>query len=176
VLIPWLKEKLSIPIIAAGGISHGSQITACLALGAAGVSVGTRFIACKEARVSEAYKQAVINASPEDIVMTTKISGTPAAVIRTPEMTDSDLRLNVILEALKKFGPTKKYAVPLIYMLGEKLLEKAAKNNSGKKSWKDFWSAGQSVGLVHDIESVRHIIERLEKEALTSLADFSQTV
>lgn len=176
VLIPWLKEKLSIPIIAAGGISHGSQIAACLALGAAGVSVGTRFIASKEAQVNEAYKQAIINASPEDIVMTTKISGTPAAVIRTPEMSDSDLRLNPILEGLKNFGPTKKYAVPLIYMLGEKLLEKAAKSEGKKKSWKDFWSAGQSVGLVHDIQSTRQIIERLEaeaREAITSLNGFS---
>ncbi|WP_374030145.1 NAD(P)H-dependent flavin oxidoreductase [Bdellovibrio bacteriovorus] len=77
VLIPWLKTRLQIPIIAAGGISHGSIISACLALGASGVSVGTRFIASQEAQVDQAYKDAIVSSTPEDIVMTTRVSGTP---------------------------------------------------------------------------------------------------
>ncbi len=77
VLIPWLKTRLKIPVVAAGGIAHGSGLAACLALGADACSIGTRFIASKEATVDQAYKDAVVKATPEDIVMTSRISGTP---------------------------------------------------------------------------------------------------
>ncbi|MFN7905076.1 MAG: NAD(P)H-dependent flavin oxidoreductase [Pseudobdellovibrionaceae bacterium] len=160
VLIPWLKTKLKIPIIAAGGISHGSQIAACMALGASGVSIGTRFIACKEAKIDSAYKQAVVDSSPEDIVMTTKLSGTPAAVIRTEYITKSGTELNFALKILKDHPLTKKYIVPLIHYLGTKQLEEAAI----KPSWKTVWSAGQSVGLIDDILSVEEIYSKLVRE------------
>ena len=81
VLIPWLKKELSIPVVLAGGVAGGEGLTAALALGACAVSVGTRFIACHEANVDPAYKQAILRATPDDIVMTSKISGTPASVI-----------------------------------------------------------------------------------------------
>jgi len=74
VLIPWLKTRLDIPIIAAGGISHGSMVAACLALGAAGVSVGTRLIGIREAQVEKTYKDAVVKSTAEDIVYTTRVS------------------------------------------------------------------------------------------------------
>lgn len=86
VLIPYLKRNISIPIIAAGGIACGEQMAAALVLGAEGVQLGTRFIASQEAQVSIEYKKAILNAAPEDIIMTTKISGTPAAVIKTPQL------------------------------------------------------------------------------------------
>lgn len=161
VLIPWLKEKLSIPIVAAGGISHGSQIAACLALGASAVSVGTRFIASREAAIDPSYKEAVVKASPEDIVMTTRVSGTPAAVIRTPYIDKVGTDLPMALKILKDHPLTKKYAVPLIHWMGSKALEEAAM----KPSWKTVWSAGQSVGLVHEILSCEDIVRKLVREA-----------
>jgi nitronate monooxygenase len=160
VLIPWLKSRLKIPVLAAGGIAHGSQMAACLALGASGVSVGTRFIASKEAKIDQAYKDAVVNATPEDIVMTTRVSGTPAAVIRTPYIEKTGLQLPWYLKALKDNPQAKKYVVPLIHALGSQALEKAAKGDT----WKTVWSAGQSVGLVHDILPVREIIEKMVRE------------
>lgn len=164
VLIPWLKEKLTIPIIAAGGISHGSQIAAALALGASAVSVGTRFIACKEAQIDPAYKDAIVKSSPEDIVMTTRVSGTPAAVIRTPYIDKIGTDLPLAMKILKENKHTKKYIVPLIHLAGSKALEAAAT----KPTWKTVWSAGQSVGLVHDILSCREIMEKLTREYLES--------
>ena len=86
VLIPYLKRNISIPIIAAGGIACGEQMAAALVLGAEGVQLGTRFIASDEAKVSLDYKNAILKAAPEDIILTTKISGTPAAVINTPQL------------------------------------------------------------------------------------------
>ncbi len=162
VLIPWLKEKLEIPVIAAGGIANGRQMAACLALGASAVSVGTRFIASHEAQVVKAYKDAIVNSSPEDIVMTTKISGTPAAVIKTEYIEKSGTDLNFILEKLKNIETTKKYIVPLIHYLGSKVLEEAAVGD--KPSWKTVWSAGQSVGLIHDVKTVKEIMSDFVRE------------
>lgn len=178
VLIPWLQRSLKIPVVAAGGISHGAQIAACLALGAGAVSIGTRFIASTEAAVDQKYKDAIVRSTPEDIVLTTKISGTPAAVIKTPFIEKSGTDLNPLLKFLKDHPTTKKYAVPLIHYLGERMLEAAAKSGAGdgKISWKEVWSAGQSVGLVDDIKPVREILARLEAETITSLSDSSRTM
>lgn len=160
VLIPWLKTRLQIPIIAAGGIAHGSMISACLALGASGVSVGTRFIASKEAQVDQAYKNAVTASTPEDIVMTTRVSGTPAAVINTPYVQQLGTDLPWAIKVLKDHKLTKKYMTPLIHLMGMKSLEEAA----SKPTWKTVWSAGQSVGLVEEILSVKEIYEKLLSE------------
>jgi nitronate monooxygenase len=165
VLVPWLKTRLQIPIIAAGGISHGSMITACLALGASGVSIGTRFIASKEAQVDESYKQAVVKSTPEDIVMTTRVSGTPAAVINTPYVQKLGTDLPFLFKLLKDNKMTKKYMVPLIHMMGMKSLEEAAV----KPTWKTVWTAGQSVGLVDEILSVKEIYAQLLQQHKDSL-------
>lgn len=169
VLIPWLKTRLDIPIIAAGGISHGSMVAACLALGAAGVSVGTRFIASREAQVDQAYKDAVVKSTPEDIVMTTRVSGTPAAVINTPYVQKLGTDLPWTMKILKDHKLTKKYMVPLIHLMGMKSLEKAAIN----PTWKTVWSAGQSVGLVEEILSVQEIYKKMISEYEESVKNLS---
>ena len=160
VLIPWLKSRLQIPVIAAGGIAHGSGLAACLALGADAVSVGTRFIASREATVEQAYKDAIVNSTPEDIIMTSRISGTPAAVIRTAYTDSISGELPWIVRQLKENKHSKKYVVPLIHYLGSKSLEKAAVT----PTWKQVWSAGQSVGMVNEILSVREIIANFVQE------------
>ncbi|QDK45759.1 nitronate monooxygenase [Bdellovibrio sp. ZAP7] len=170
VLIPWLKTRLNIPIIAAGGISHGSMIAACMALGASGVSVGTRFIASKEANVDQAYKDAIIKSTPEDIVMTTRVSGTPAAVINTPYVQKMGTDLPWAMKVLKDHKLTKKYMVPLIHLMGMKSLEEAAV----KPTWKTVWTAGQSVGLVEEILTVREIYKKLISEYEESVNNLNQ--
>jgi len=160
VLIPWLTKELSIPVIAAGGIADGKSMAAALTLGASAVSVGTRFIASKEASVDISYKEAIVKSSPEDIVMTTRISGTPAAVIKTPYIEKMGLDLPWYLELLKKNKLSKKYVVPLIHLLGMRQLEQAAVG----PTWKTVWSAGQSVGLIDEILSCDEIMARLVRE------------
>lgn len=169
VLIPWLKSELEIPIIAAGGIAHGSMIAACLALGASGVSMGTRFIASKEAQVDPSYKEAIIKSTPEDIVMTTRVSGTPAAVINTPYVQKLGTDLPWAIKTLKDHKLTKKYMTPLIHLMGMRSLEEAAT----KPTWKTVWSAGQSVGLVEDVLSVKEIFDKLIKEYEDSVKTLS---
>ncbi|MCB0365323.1 MAG: nitronate monooxygenase [Bdellovibrionaceae bacterium] len=165
VLIPWLKEKLSIPIIAAGGIGNGATMAAALALGASAVSVGTRFIASQEAQVDAAYKQAVLDAGPEDIVLTTRVSGTPASVIKTEYIEKTGLDLPWIVHALKKNKVSKKYVVPLIHLMGMKAMEKAAQG----PTWKTVWSAGQTVGLIHEILSCEDIVKKLAQEYFATI-------
>ena len=133
VLILWLKSEFDIAIIAGrrnfpwrgdGGVSR--------AWGGCAVSVGTRFIACKEAGVDAAYKNAVVNATAEDIVLTSRISGTPAAVIRTPFIEKMGTELPWIVRQLKDNPRTKKFTVPLIHLLGMRALEDAAYKQTRK--------------------------------------------
>ena len=161
VLIPYLRRNLpKVPIIAAGGIATGQQMAAMLLLGASGVQIGTRFIASTEAEVNQAYKDAILRAEPEDIVMTTRISGTPAAVIKTPFIEQQGLDLSFIEKKLLAHPRTKKIAKMVRMMLGSRLLEQA----STKPTWKTVWSAGQGVGLIDSILPCSEIIEQIMRE------------
>lgn len=82
-LIPYLRENLSVPVIAAGCISTGRQLVASLALGAELAYMGTRFIVSAECGASEAYKEMVVQAGPEDIVYTDQVSGIHANFLRS---------------------------------------------------------------------------------------------
>lgn len=160
VLIPYLKEHLRIPVVAAGGIATGRQILAALALGADAVQIGTRFIATTEATVSEDYKDAILKAEPEDIVMTRRISGTPAAVINTPYVQKTGLDLSPMEKFLRKHPLTAKYMKLYRYVRGTRALKGAAE----KTTWKTVWSAGQGVGLIHDIKPTADVIKTLVRE------------
>lgn len=160
VLIPYLKEHLKIPVVAAGGIATGRQILAALALGADAVQIGTRFIATTEAAVSQDYKDAILASEPEDIVMTRRISGTPAAVINTPYIQKVGLDLSAFEKVLRKYPVTAKYVKLFRYIRGTKSLEAAA----DKTTWKTVWSAGQGVGLIHDIKPTADVLKTLVRE------------
>ena len=160
VLIPYLKEHLRIPVVAAGGIATGRQILAAMALGADAVQIGTRFIATTEAAVSQDYKDAILKAEPEDIVMTRRISGTPAAVINTPYIQKIGLDLSPLEKFLRKYPVTAKYVKLFRYIRGTRSLEDAA----GKTTWKTVWSAGQGVGLIHDVKPTAEVVKTLVRE------------
>jgi nitronate monooxygenase len=78
VFIPYLREHLSVPIIAAGCISGGAQVAAALSLGAELAYMGTRFIASSECAADDDYKQMVVDSSYEDVVYTDQVSGVHA--------------------------------------------------------------------------------------------------
>lgn len=160
VLIPYLKQNLSIPIVAAGGIATGRQMLAAFVLGADAVQIGTRFIATTEAHVSEEYKQAILKAEPEDIVMTSRISGTPAAVINTPYIQKIGTDLSWFERTLRKYPATAKYAKMLRYLSGTKRLENAAQG----VTWKTVWSAGQGVGFVKEVAPIENVLKTLIAE------------
>ncbi len=160
VLLPYLKQHLKIPVVAAGGIVNGQQMLAALMLGADAVQIGTRFIASTEASASQDYKDAILNSEPEDIVMTRRISGTPAAVINTPYIQKIGLDLHPVEKFLRSHPLTMKYAKLMRVVMGSKSLEAAATNTT----WKTVWSAGQGVGLIEDIKPAAEIIKQIASE------------
>ncbi|VCU53754.1 Nitronate monooxygenase [Thermus thermophilus] len=81
VLGPWLREELGVPVLIAGGIATGRQVLAALALGD-GVYIGTRFIATRESAAPLEYKEALLRATPEDILYTPEVTGVPANFLR----------------------------------------------------------------------------------------------
>ena len=172
VLIPALRERFpEIPIVAAGGIADGHGILSALAAGAAGVSIGTRFIASTEARVSDEYKQSIVAAGMEDIMMTERLSGTPCAVIATPYAKKIGAKQNFFEKWLSSNKRTKKYFKMLVQYRGLKKLEAAVQPGN----YNNLWSAGQSVALIHDIKSCKEIIDALETELLNAESDLRKS-
>ena len=81
-LVPQVVEAVSIPVIAAGGIASGRQLLAAIALGAAGVQIGTCLLVSGECPIHPAYKEAVQKAGDTDTVVTGRISGIPVRVLK----------------------------------------------------------------------------------------------
>jgi nitronate monooxygenase len=161
VLIPSLHHHFPDKIvIAAGGIAGGEGILSMLALGAAGVSVGTRFIASIEAGVSNDYKNAIVSSKMNDIVLTEKISGTPCTIINTPFAKKIGYRQNWLERMLSNNSTTKKYFKMWVQLSGMKKLEKSIHPGN----YQTLWCAGQSVELIDDITSCQEIIKRMKEE------------
>lgn len=161
-LIPALRAKFpEIPVIAAGGVADGAGIVSMLALGAEGVSMGTRFIASTEATVSSEYKQAIVDSKMEDIVLTEKISGTPCNIINTPFAKKIGYKQSWFERLLSTNKRTKKLFKMWVQISGMKKLE--ASIHPG--NYKTLWCAGQSVELIHDILPCATIVGRLKQEA-----------
>jgi nitronate monooxygenase len=160
-LIPALiKAFPQMPVIGAGGIASGEGILSLLSLGAAGVSVGTRFIASHEASVAQEYKQAIVDAKMTDIILTEKLSGTPSAIINTAYAKKIGTKQSFIERALSKNSRTKKYFKMLVQIRGMKKLEKSVKPGN----YNNLWGAGQSVELINDILSTQEIVNNLISE------------
>ncbi len=161
ILIPSLHLTFpNTPVIAAGGIATGDGILSMLALGATGVSIGTRFIACTEASVNDEYKKSIVDSKMSDIVLTEKISGTPCTIINTPFAQKIGLKQNWLEKMLSKNSTTKKYFKMLVQIRGMKKMEQSVKPGN----YQTLWCAGQSVELIHDIISCKEIVDRMKKE------------
>ncbi len=159
-LIPELVEKCTIPVISAGGIGDGKGIRKMMDIGAAGVSMGSIFIASEESPVSEEYKQACIDYGADDIVMTTKLSGTPCTVINTPYVQKVGTRQNWLERFLNRNKKLKKWIKALTFLRGMKSLQKAAFSST----YKTVWCAGPSIEYVHEVRPVAEIVGKLIRE------------
>ena len=82
-LVPQVRDRVDVPVIAAGGIMDGRGIAAALALGADGVQMGTAFIGCEEARVPAPYVDSLARSADADTVVTAAFTGRPARALRT---------------------------------------------------------------------------------------------
>ncbi|MFN8369177.1 MAG: nitronate monooxygenase [Bacteriovoracaceae bacterium] len=129
----------------------------CYCFRAEGVSMGSPFIATIEADVSDAYKQAIVDYGAKDIVMTTKISGTPCSVIKTPYVEKIGTKQNIIERTLSKNKKIKKYAKMLTFYKGMKAFEKAAFS----ATYKTVWCAGPSIEFITKIMTTKELVNQL---------------
>ncbi|MBO6517294.1 MAG: nitronate monooxygenase [Bacteroidia bacterium] len=156
-LLPLLKRECSIPVISAGGVGDYKGLKEVLDLGADGASVGSVFIATHEAPVSEEYKNAIVDYGANDIVMTTKLSGTPCTVIKTPYVEEIGTNQNFLERLLNKNKRLKKWMKALTFIRGMKRLKQAAFS----ATYKSVWCAGPSIDYVDQILPVREVVLKL---------------
>jgi len=161
VLIPALKERFpSLPVVAAGGITSGAGLLSVQVLGASGASIGTRFIASTEASVSDQYKKAILSSGMDDIVLTSKLSGTPCTVINTETAKKMGYTQNWLEKWLSNNTRTKKWFKMIVQLRGMKKLEQSILPNNYLR----LWTAGKSSELIHDILPCEEIISRIKRE------------
>ncbi|MDG1731084.1 MAG: nitronate monooxygenase [Algibacter sp.] len=152
-----LSTNCKIPIISAGGVGRKADIDEMLSYGAAGVSVGSPFIASVEAGVTEEYKQACVDYGAEDIVMTERISGTPCTVINTPYVQKIGTKQTWLESVLNKNKKLKKWVKMIRFSIGMN----ATKNAATKATYKTVWVAGPSIESTDKILPTKDIIRRL---------------
>ena len=139
-LVGEVRKIFDGPIVLSGSIANGGSILAAQAMGADLAYIGTRFIASSEANASDAYKQAIVDASANDIIYSNLFTGVSGNYIR-----QSIVNAGLDPENL----PTA---------------DKSTMNFSKAKAWKDIWGAGQGVGLMDDVRPAAEIVARLKQE------------
>ncbi|MFM7196056.1 MAG: NAD(P)H-dependent flavin oxidoreductase [Bacteroidota bacterium] len=158
-LVRQLTEQFpDVPVISAGGIGTGSQVAEAMSWGAAGVQVGTIFIASEEAPVSQDYKQALVTYDAEDIVRTTRLSGSPLTVINTPYVQKMGTEASWWERLLLKNKRLKKWTKMFIALRG---MRKVEASTYGSPTYKTVWCAGPAIRHVHSIRPLSVIIREL---------------
>ncbi len=156
-LIERINKICDIAVISAGGVGTKEGVIQKLSEGFAGLSIGSPFIACNEADISEEYKNACVNYGKNDIVMTTKISGTPCTVINTPYVQKTGTKQNWLEKILSKNKKLKKWVKMITFLKGMKSVEKAAFSST----YKTVWCAGPSIEHTKRILPLKKIVESL---------------
>ncbi len=148
-LIPMVKEKITVPLIAAGGIANGSAMLACMVLGADGVQIGSRFVASEESSAHEAFKKIVIDAKEGDTQLTLKELA-PVRLIKNKFYDD-------VQELYKKGASVDE----LKALLGRARAKKGMFEGDLVEGELEI---GQIAGLIHDIKPAAKIVEDIVKE------------
>jgi nitronate monooxygenase len=156
-LISSLLDHCNIPVISAGGIANAGQIKDVLNKGASGVSVGTLFLAAKEANISDAYRQALIDYGADDIVLTTKLSGTHLTVINTPYVQQMGTKATFLEKVINRNKKLKKYAKMLLAYRGMKKIKKSTFN----ATYQTIFCAGPAIEHIHAIRPLKEILNDL---------------
>jgi NADH:quinone reductase (non-electrogenic) len=157
ILLSRARQSLKVPFIASGGFADGQGLAAALALGAEGINMGTRFMCTVEAPIHENIKQAIVEAQETDTEL----------VLRRWRNT-TRLFKNQITKEVSEVEKASK----------EGKFEEVAPLMSGKRGREVFingdkdygvWTAGQVIGLIHDVPTCEVLVGRIETEAVESL-------
>ncbi len=156
-MINQFKNEITIPVISAGGVGTKMGVEEKIRMGFSGLSIGSPFIACKEADISDEYKQACVDYGEEDIVISTKISGSPCTIINTPYVQKIGTKQNWLEKTLSKNRKLKKWIKMITFLKGMKPIRKAAFSST----YKTVWCAGKSIQHTHKVSPVSEIIQNL---------------
>ncbi|ROZ61398.1 nitronate monooxygenase family protein [Ramlibacter sp. WS9] len=153
ILLPRAADELSIPFVASGGMADARSLVAALALGAEGINMGTRFLATKEAPVHQNVKDALVAASELDTRLVMRS-------LRNTERVLKNAGVERLLEIEREKGSALQISdiyeqVAGVYpkVMVEGMMEVGA------------WSCGMVAGLIHDIPTVKELIDRIMAEA-----------
>ena len=150
-LIQEIRQWFNGPIALSGAISTGGAVLAAQAMGADFAYIGSAFIATEEARASDAYKQAIVECSSDDIIYSNLFTGVHG---------------NYLAPSIRAAG-----------MDPDNLPESdASKMNFGgdkSKAWKDIWGCGQGIGAVSKVQSTANFVAQLKREYAQARASLS---
>jgi enoyl-[acyl-carrier protein] reductase II len=155
VLIPQVIDATGLPVIGAGGFGDGRGLAAALCLGAVGIQMGTRFIATEESPIHENYKQVLLRLAETDTLMVGRKSG-PLRVAR-----------NACSTEMAEFEKTTDDVAQLRSKIGYQRFPQAAVEGDVENG---LLVAGQVVGMLTDLPSVKDLIPRIVAEAAETLA------
>ena len=153
ILLPRAAEELRVPFVASGGMATGAQLAAALALGAAGVNMGTRFIATQEAPVHDNVKQAILAATELD----TRLIMRP---LRNTERVLNNSAVERLLKKEQALGEKLTFADVAEEVAGvyPRIMVDGDMEAGG-------WSCGMVVGLIHDVPTCKNLIDSIMAEA-----------
>ena len=143
-LVQEIREWFDGPIALSGAIANGGAILAAQAMGADFAYIGSAFIATHEARASDAYKQAIVEGTSDDIVYSSLFTGVHGNYLKA-----SIRAAGLDPDHLPESDPSK-----MSFGGGE----------GSKKAWKDIWGSGQGIGAVKAVTSTAELVGRLERE------------
>lgn len=148
-LVPQVVDHVTVPVVAAGGIMDGRGLIAALALGAAGVQLGTAFLISKESVAHPVYKKALSESTEESTVITKSFSGRPARGIK-----------NTFIQEFE--AAAEPLAFPVQNALTNDIRKAAAEKN--RPEYMSLW-AGQATRLLRSDEHAAQILENIMEEA-----------
>lgn len=154
-------SDLGVPLVGAGGVGDPEAFARLLDVGFEAAQLGTRFIASEECTAHPEYKQAILGAKAQDIVLTRRISGVPVSVIRTAFVDKVGTDAGPIAQRLLQHPKFKHwvrswYAARSVWKMG-----RGATRGGG---YNDYWQAGRSVEGIHEVLPAAEIVAAFQAE------------
>jgi nitronate monooxygenase len=153
--------NLGLPVICAGGVGDRVHFRRALATGYAGVQMGTRFIATVECHAHPDYKEAILRATADDIVLTERLTGVPVAVIRNEYINRIGTKAGPIARYMLRRRRTKHLMRTIYALRSLRALRRSLNAPAGDR---DYWQAGRSVAQIHEIRPAREIVREFAAE------------
>jgi nitronate monooxygenase len=153
ILLPRAAEELRIPFVASGGMADGRSLVAALALGADGINMGTRFMATREAPIHENVKRAIVAASELDTRLIMRR-------LRNTERVLKNAGVERLLEIERARGDSLR--IDDIHDQVAGIYPRVMRDGDVDAG---AWSCGMVAGLIHDVPSVKELVDRIVRQA-----------